>query len=207
MDGALATLGAFFLTSLAIEITPGPNMAYLALVGVSRGRAAGLMAVVGVALGLLLLGAVVGVGLGSLILENRLVYQTLRWGGAAYLFWLAYDAWREGRVALGDETMPPSLWLFFRRGLITNLLNPKAAVFYVAVMPAFIVEGRSLLWQTTWLVLVYALAATLVHVGIVLASGTLEPLFRRPELRRRAGILSALALAAVAIWLLLKTAG
>lgn len=207
MDGALATLGAFFLTSLAIEITPGPNMAYLAFVGVSRGWAAGLMAVAGVALGLLLLGAVVGVGLGSLILENRFIYQTLRWGGAAYLLWLAYDAWREGRAPLGDQSMPPGLWLFFRRALITNLLNPKAAVFYVTVMPAFIVEGRSLIWQTTWLVLVYALAATMVHAAIVLASGTLEPLFRRPDLRRRAGVVSALALVAVAVWLLMKTAG
>jgi len=97
MDGALASVGAFFLTSLAIELTPGPNMAYLALVGVSRGRSDGMMAVAGVALGLLLLGAVVGVGLGSLILENRAIYQGVRWGGAAYLVWLAYDAWRDGQ--------------------------------------------------------------------------------------------------------------
>ena len=70
MDPALATLGAFFLTSLAIELTPGPNMAYLALVGVSRGRTDGLMAVAGVCIGLAVLGAIVGVGLGSLILDN-----------------------------------------------------------------------------------------------------------------------------------------
>jgi threonine/homoserine/homoserine lactone efflux protein len=91
--------------------------------------------------------------------------------------------------------------------LITNLLNPKAAVFYVTVMPAFVFKGRSLIWQTTWLVLIYALAATMVHAAIVLASGTLEPLFRRPDLRRRAGVVSALALVAVAVWLLMKTAG
>jgi threonine/homoserine/homoserine lactone efflux protein len=206
MDGALALLGAFFLTSLAIEITPGPNMAYLALVGVSRGRGDGLMAVAGVALGLLLLGAIAGVGVGSLILENRFIYQALRWGGALYLIWLAWDAWREGQAELEAETMPQSSWLFFRRGLFTNLLNPKAALFYVAVMPSFVVPDRSPLWQTTVLVLVYVVAATLIHAGIVLAASTLEPLFRRRGLRRRAAVVSVLALVAVAIWLLMKTA-
>jgi threonine/homoserine/homoserine lactone efflux protein len=207
MEGALATLGAFFLTSLAIEITPGPNMAYLALVGVSRGRAAGLMAVAGVALGLLLLGAVVGVGLGSLILENRLIYQTLRWGGAIYLVWLAWDAWREGREDLSERPMAETAWVFFRRGLITNLLNPKAALFYVAVMPSFIAAGQPIMGQTVTLVLIYVAAATLIHAGIVLASSTLEPLFRRPALRKWAALVSAVTLVAVAIWLLVKTAG
>jgi threonine/homoserine/homoserine lactone efflux protein len=207
MEGALATLGAFFLTSLAIEITPGPNMAYLALVGVSRGRAAGLMAVAGVTLGLLLLGAVVGVGLGSLILENRLIYQTLRWGGAVYLAWLAWDAWREGREDLSEKPMAETAWVFFRRGLITNLLNPKAALFYVAVMPSFIAAGQPIMGQTVTLVLIYVAAATLIHAGIVLASSTLEPLFRRPALRKWAALVSAATLVAVAIWLLVKTAG
>ena len=115
MDGALATLGAFFLTSLAIEITPGPNMAYLALVGVSRGRGDGFMAVSGVALGLALLGGLVGVGLGSLILENRLVYETLRWAGAAYLVWLAWDGWREAQRESGDNDLPDHAAVYFRR--------------------------------------------------------------------------------------------
>lgn len=207
MEGALATLGAFFLTSLAIEITPGPNMAYLALVGVSRGRGPGLMVVAGVALGLLLLGGIVGVGLGSLILENRFIYETLRWGGAVYLVWLAWDAWREGREALTEKPMLSSNWLFFRRGLITNLLNPKAALFFVAVMPSFIDPGQSLPAQTTVLVLVYALAATLIHAGIVLGASALEPLFRRPALRARVGLFAAVALVGVAVWLLMKTAG
>jgi threonine/homoserine/homoserine lactone efflux protein len=206
MDEALTLFGAFFLTSLAIELTPGPNMAYLALVGVSRSRTDGLMAVAGVALGLLLLGAIVGIGIGSVILENRIVYQTVRWGGAAYLLWLAYDAWRDGQRAAGDQPMLDNGWLFFRRGFLTNLLNPKAALFYVTVMPSFVDPERSLIWQNVWLTLLYVLAATLVHTAIVLAAGTLTPLFEMPKLRRWAGVFFALALVAVAIWLLMKTA-
>jgi threonine/homoserine/homoserine lactone efflux protein len=72
-------LTAFVLTSLIIEMTPGPNMAYLAVLGASRSRIAGFSAVLGVALGLALLGVAVGLGGGSLVLNNRLAYESLRW--------------------------------------------------------------------------------------------------------------------------------
>jgi threonine/homoserine/homoserine lactone efflux protein len=77
-------------------MTPGPNMAYLAVLDASRSRIAGLAAVLGVALGLALLGIAVGLGAGSPILNNRLVYEGLRWAGALYLCWLAYDSWKAG---------------------------------------------------------------------------------------------------------------
>lgn len=206
MDPALATLGAFFLTSLAIELTPGPNMAYLALVGVSRGRADGLMAVAGVCIGLAALGAIVGVGLGSLILDNVVVYEVLRWAGFAYLLWLAYESWRDGRRGAEEGDIPKTRWLFFRRGFITNALNPKAALFYATVMPAFVSSAQPVLGQTTALVAVYVVAATLVHTGIVLLASTLQPLFLKPQFRSRAGTVFAIALAGVAVWLLVKTA-
>lgn len=199
------TLLAFFLTSLAIELTPGPNMAYLALVGVSRGRRDGFMAVLGVALGLALLGALVGVGLGSLILENRLVFETLRWAGAAYLVWLAWVGWREAQQEPDAGDLPDRPITYLRRGFVTNLLNPKAALFFVAVMPGFLDAGRPLLGQTSLLVAVYVGAATLIHAAIVLLAATLQPMFAQPRLRKGAALVFAAALVGVAVWLLLKT--
>src|SRR5215204_2270711 len=79
---------AFVLTSLIIEMTPGPNMAYLAVLGASHGRLAGFSAVLGVALGLAILGIAVGLGSGSLLLNSRVVYESFRWAGALYLCWL-----------------------------------------------------------------------------------------------------------------------
>src|SRR3954453_23746109 len=110
-------LTAFVLTSLIIEMTPGPNMAYLAVLGASRGRIAGFSAVLGVALGLTLLGIAVGLGGGSLLLGNRLAYEGLRWAGALYLCWLAYDSWKEGRQPLDTTAVSSSRLLHFRRGL------------------------------------------------------------------------------------------
>ena len=200
-----ATLLAFFLTALAIELTPGPNMAYLALVGVSRGRRDGFRAVLGVALGLGLLGTLVGVGLGSLILENRLVYEVLRWAGAVYLVWLAWDGWREAQQSNAAVDLPDRALTYFRRGFVTNLLNPKAALFFVTVLPGFIVADRPLPGQMALLVAVYVLAATLIHAAIVLLAATLQPVFTHPHLRRAAALVFAVTLVGVAVWLLLKT--
>ena len=199
------TLLAFFLTSLAIELTPGPNMAYLALVGVSRGRRDGFMAGLGVALGLALLGALVGVGLGSVILESRTVYEILRWAGVAYLVWLAWDGWREARREAVAADLPDRAFIAFRRGFVTNLLNPKAALFFVTVMPGFIAPDDPLLGQTALLVAVYVAAATIIHGAIVLLAASFQPIFSQPRLRRAAALVFAVALVAVAIWLLLKT--
>jgi threonine/homoserine/homoserine lactone efflux protein len=129
---------AFILTSLIIEMTPGPNMAYLAVLGASRGRIAGFSAVLGVALGLALLGIAVGLGAGSLILNNRLAYESLRWAGALYLCWLAYDSWKEGRRPAASTPISPFCFVHFRRGFVSNILNPKAALFFIAVVPEFL---------------------------------------------------------------------
>src|SRR3954453_2965775 len=110
-------LTAFVLTSLIIEMTPGPNMAYLAVLGASRGRLAGFSAVLGLALGLALLGIAVGLGGGAIMLNNRVVHESLRWAGALYLCWLAFDSWREARQPI--TTAPVSQlhhFIHFRRG-------------------------------------------------------------------------------------------
>jgi hypothetical protein len=130
---------AFALTALVIEITPGPNMTYLAALSLSSGTRTGFAAVAGIALGLLTYGVIAAVGLAALIDNSPVLYGLLRWGGVGYLLWLAWESWSSERETSPDETDgnidPP--WLAFRRGLITNLLNPKAAVFYVAVASRF----------------------------------------------------------------------
>lgn len=201
----LETILPFVLTSFVIELTPGPNMGYLAVLSIDRGRNAGLAAVAGVALGLLLLGLAAGFGLGSLISETRWLYETLRWGGVAYLVWLAWDSYREAQKPLEADGGQQNLLGYFSRGLITNMLNPKAAVFYIAVMPNFIAAGAPAGPQSLVLTLVYVAVATLVHLGIVLLASTLQPLLASDKIRGRAGIAFGLVLLAIAIWLAIST--
>src|SRR5262245_26306480 len=110
-------------------------MAYLAALSLSRGWRAGLAAVAGVALGLAAVGAAAALGLAAAIENSTLLYETLRWGGVAYLLWLAWDAWSTADDITPDDGAGEDVQISaFRRGLITNLLNPKAAVFYVAIL-------------------------------------------------------------------------
>jgi threonine/homoserine/homoserine lactone efflux protein len=192
---------AFVLTSLIIEMTPGPNMAYLAVLGASRGRLAGFAAVLGVALGLALLGIAVGLGAGSLILNNRFAYESLRWAGALYLCWLAYGSWRESRQPVETAPVSQSLFVQFRRGFISNLLNPKAALFYIAVVPEFVSSPAPSLRELATLVSAYVAIATLVHGLIVLLAGTLQTFLAAPQRREMAGNVFAVALFLVALWL------
>jgi threonine/homoserine/homoserine lactone efflux protein len=192
---------AFVLTSLVIEMTPGPNMAYLAVLGASRGRIAGFSAVLGVALGLALLGIAVGLGGGSLILNNRVAYESLRWAGALYLCWLAYDSWKEGRQPIETASISQSLFMQFRRGFITNLLNPKAALFFIAVVPEFISGPAPSVRELAILVSIYVAVATFVHGLIVLLAGTLQAFLAAPQRREVAGNVFAVVLFLVAVWL------
>ena len=92
MDG-ISPLLAFALTALIIEITPGPNMTYLAALSLSGGMRTGFAAVAGIAIGLLTYGIVATLGLAAVIDNSPLLYGLLRWGGVLFLLWLAWDAW------------------------------------------------------------------------------------------------------------------
>ena len=85
---------AFAATSVLIELTPGPNMAYLAVIAATEGRRPGYAAVAGVALGLAVMGLLAALGLAVVVQNQPWAYQALRWGGVAYLLWLAWDGWR-----------------------------------------------------------------------------------------------------------------
>jgi threonine/homoserine/homoserine lactone efflux protein len=199
-----AALFSFAIASLLIELTPGPNMTYLAILAAARGRAPGLAAVGGVALGLVLLGLLAVFGLGALVLEQAWLYQSLRWAGIVYLLYLAWEAWSDSRKPIGTLSPDGNNWRYFRRGLITNLLNPKAALFYITVMPSFLATtsvGEVLLFAA-----VYAGVATGVHAGVVLLAGTVQPVLTIPAWRRTMGAIFALLLIGVALWVARSTA-
>lgn len=197
---------AFAFTSLVIELTPGPNMAYLAILSATAGRRAGLTATAGVALGLLIVGIGAALGLTALIASSPILYQTLRWAGALYLLWLAWEGWRgETDVSPSNAEAPVDRARFFARGLVTNLLNPKAGMFYVAVLPTFVDDGKPLVAQTVTLSLIYVTVATVIHGAIVLLADAARPWLeneRRSTIMRRA---LALLLVAIAVWLLVTT--
>jgi threonine/homoserine/homoserine lactone efflux protein len=190
----------FAATAFLIELTPGPNMAYLATVALAKGRRPALLAVAGVAVGLALSGLAAALGLAAIAVSYPLLLQLLRYAGIAYLLWLAFDTWREPRES-GDEELAS-----FQRGLIANLLNPKAFAFYLSVMPNFLPDGETTSIPVTLVfVAVYVAIATFVHTGIVLAADRMRLLLGSAASRLIVRRVLALGLVAVAIWFAYST--
>jgi len=196
-------IAAYIIACIAIELTPGPNMAWLAIMSVTSGRRAGMLAVAGVGTGLVTIGLAAALGAAGLIMSSPFAWQVLRWTGVAYLLYLAFDIWRNGEPSGG--TRIASDGSAFRKGLITNLLNPKAAIFYLTVPPQFVEPGDTPVLSLVWLTLLYAGIATAMHALIVLLASRVRHLMASSagvENLRRA---MALLLALVAIWLAITT--
>ncbi|MDH5822068.1 LysE family translocator [Luteimonas sp. RD2P54] len=144
---------AFALISLGMVLTPGPNMVYLISRSIAQGPAAGLISLGGVALGFVFYMVCAAFGITALVMAVPYAYDALRLAGAGYLLYLAWQALRPGgRSPFQVRALPKdSPRRLFAMGLVTNLLNPKAAVLYLSLLPQFIdpaqgnVLGQSIL--------------------------------------------------------------
>jgi threonine/homoserine/homoserine lactone efflux protein len=190
----------FCLTCLLVELTPGPNMAYLAIISSQSGKLAGYFATAGIALGLLIIGCAASLGLAGVINESPVVYQVLRWGGIVYLLWLAWDAWRSADALTSEQRLEISSKKYFLRGLITNLLNPKAGLFYLAVLPRFTNSESNLIAQMILLSISYVTIASLIHLTIVSLASQTHRFLHSQQARQNFSRVLAVLLAGVAIW-------
>lgn len=132
-------LTAFIAASLVLAITPGPGVIYIVTRSLSQGRAAGFASVAGIALGNAVNAAVAALGLAAVLAASALLYAAIKYMGAAYLFYLAWQMLR--RPEAGDREaapVPAHPRKVFRDGVIVALLNPKTALFYAALLPQFV---------------------------------------------------------------------
>ena len=166
---------AFGLIALGMALTPGPNMIYLISRSISQGKRAGLVSLAGVALGFIFYMLSAVVGLTALVMAIPLAYDALRIGGAMYLAWLAWKALKPGagspfEVRALEPHSDPKL---FAMGLFTNLLNPKAAVLYLSLLPQFMHPERGgMLFQGLTLGATQIAASVAVNGVMILAAGS-----------------------------------
>ncbi|MET0181427.1 MAG: LysE family translocator [Caulobacterales bacterium] len=200
----------FTIAVALVELTPGPNMGWLAIFAARHGRAAGMAAVAGVSLGLSVYMAAAAFGIAEIVVRGGPAYEVLRWAGIVYLLWLAWETWTGA-----DNVQPEATGQFregrvlrhgFMRGLIANLLNPKAAVFYLTILPTFVVAGRaSPLAQTLFLGSTHLLVSVLVHGAIVLAAGSAHDYLNKNAREVLVRRIFGLAIAVIAVWLVFAT--
>jgi threonine/homoserine/homoserine lactone efflux protein len=140
----LHELAWFALAAFVLVLTPGPNMIYCVSRTLCQGRAAGLVSLAGVLLGFVAHLLAAALGLTALLMAVPLAFDVIKLAGAAYLLWLAWQAVRPGGAApLQARELPadPPAKLF-RMGLVTNVLNPKVAMFYLSFFPQFLHPER-----------------------------------------------------------------
>ena len=172
----LSALLGFALVSLGMVLTPGPNMIYLISRSITQGHLAGLISLGGVALGFVFYMLCAAFGITALLFAVPYAYDALRLTGAAYLMWLAWQALKpNGRSPFQVRKLavdgPGKL---FAMGLVTNLLNPKVAMLYLALLPQFIdpVQG-SVLTQSLTLGFTQIAISVSVNALIALAAGSI----------------------------------
>lgn len=168
---------AFALVSLGMVLTPGPNMVYLISRSICQGRLAGLISLGGVALGFVVYMLCAAFGITALLFAVPYAYDTLRLAGAAYLLWLAWQALKPGgRSPFEVQALPQdSARKLFAMGLLTNLLNPKIAMLYLALLPQFIRVGEgvgSVLTQSLVLGFTQISISITVNALIAIAAGS-----------------------------------
>lgn len=173
---ALTTLLAFGLVSLGMVLTPGPNMIYLISRSLCQGRRAGLVSLGGVALGYVFYLFCAAFGITALLLTVPYAYDALRFGGALYLLYLAWQAVKPGgRSPFQVRDLPhDSRSKLFTMGLVTNLANPKIAVMYLSLLPQFISPGHgSVLAQSIALGCVQIVISVTVNALIASMAGSI----------------------------------
>jgi len=179
-----STLAAYGAVILGLAVTPGPNMIYLISRSIAQGCQAGLVSLVGSALGFLVYMAGAAFGITALLAAAPYAHDALRLAGAAYLLFLAWSAVHPGgRSPFQAADLPQvDARRVFAMGLATTLLNPKAALLYLALLPQFVVPGHGSILLQTFILGSMHIALNL-SFGIVIAAtaGALASgLARRP---------------------------
>ncbi len=162
------TLLAFIPLSLALNLTPGPDMMFCIAQGMRSGPRAAAAASFGISLGAMIHVALAGLGLGTLVAHNPGLLGVIRWLGAGYLLWIAWATLRAKAAAAPDAPAGAA----FQQGLIVNLTNPKVILFVLALIPQFVAGERGFVFgQFLIFGLVIALGGFFINAGIGAIAG------------------------------------
>jgi threonine/homoserine/homoserine lactone efflux protein len=191
----------FCVACVALAATPGPNMLFLVSRTLAQGRAAGFVSLAGTSSGFALHALAAALGLSALLAAVPLAYEVVRWAGALYLAWLAVATWRasaDGEPGVAAPRAAPTQ--MFRQGLLTSVLNPKVAVFQLALFPQFIDPARGSVLLQSLVLAVTQLVIVIAGDSACVAAATgarrwfaTRPAFGRWSKRALAGVFAALA--------------
>ncbi|MFE4970592.1 LysE family translocator [Kitasatospora sp. NPDC056651] len=179
-------LWSFALVVGLLTLTPGLDTALVLRTSALGRRSQAWGVVLGIQTGTLIWGTLTSAGVTALLTASQVAYDILRWAGAAYLVWMGIGMLRDrgGRAAAEEEPEEGGFAQGWRRGTLTNLLNPKVGVFYVAVLPQFIPAGAPHFAAGVALTCVHVVEGVLWSTVLVGFAQALRGWLRRPAARR-----------------------
>ncbi|MDP4605290.1 MAG: LysE family translocator, partial [Erythrobacter sp.] len=189
----------FALAVLLIELTPGPNMGWLVTLTLAEGRRAGLGAITGIALGLAANAALSVLAASFILGQGPALAQGVSLLAAAMMAWLAWEAWNGAGESSPTATPRKVTERHALAGFVINLLNPKAALFFVTVMPQFIPGGQPSLGQGLTMAAVSVTIATAIHLALVLGAGRARGVLMAESRAKAVRRVLALAMLGVAV--------
>lgn len=199
-----ANLALFLAAALAIAVSPGPGLLYVAARTLAGGRAEGLASSFGTGLGGLVHVAAGAIGVSALVLASAEAFTVLKIAGAAYLVWLGIKSFRESGIAIDPNIRATGAARAFREGIVVEALNPKTAAFFLAFLPQFVDPAAGPIWlQFVVLGLISVTLNTAVDVVVTfLAARARAAAVSRPSLLRRLRQGAGVAIASLGLALL-----
>jgi threonine/homoserine/homoserine lactone efflux protein len=185
----LSTLAVFSLAALALLVVPGPAVLYIVARSVTHGRLAGIVSMLGVATGGLVHAVAAALGLSSLLVSSATAFTAVKYAGAVYLVVLGLRTLRSRPAAAGAAVPaePVPLRLLYLQGVVVNVLNPKTALFFLALLPQFVdVHAGSAALQMIFLGVVFVALGVVSDGAYALAAGSVGAWARRRPLAVRA---------------------
>jgi threonine/homoserine/homoserine lactone efflux protein len=175
-----SSLLLFVSAALLLLVIPGPAVCYIVGRSIGHGRSAGLVSALGIAVGSLVHTAAAAVGLSALLLSSAVAFAAVKYLGAAYLIYLGIQKLRREESFELSYSPRVKLSRIFAQGIVVNVLNPKAALFYFAFLPQFVNPSRgNLAVQILFLGVLFAFLGVATDTFWALAAGTVANLFRR----------------------------
>lgn len=170
----------FMTATLALNLAPGPDVLYVLANSARHGTRGGVFATLGVSAGIVFHTCIAAFGIAAMLLAHRWAFDALRIVGALYLIWLGIAAWRSPGIPELPGAIDPLLSQVFRQGLVTNLLNPKVALFFLAFLPQFADPARgNISLQVLTFGALFIVSGTIVNLLYAWAGGALSATLRR----------------------------
>jgi len=169
----------FMIATVTLNVTPGPDMLYVIARSVGQGRAAGIASALGIAAGCFVHLLAVTLGLASLMIAIPTAYEIVKFTGAAYLIYLGVRTFTSRRQKHSAKSIEEArLRTIFAQGIVTNVLNPKVALFFLAFLPQFVHRENNVAAQIIFLGVLFNTSGTLVNIIVALVASYTRSQFK-----------------------------